>query len=61
MAALGRRGVRPVREGGRHTVVESVAGKRSSVPRHSELSRGTTQKIVKQLDLDWEDVKKDLS
>jgi predicted RNA binding protein YcfA (HicA-like mRNA interferase family) len=61
LSALGRRGVVVMGEGGRHTLVRSADGKRSSIPRHAELARGTVQGIVKQLGLDWEAVKKDIA
>jgi predicted RNA binding protein YcfA (HicA-like mRNA interferase family) len=62
MAALGRRGARVVREGGRHTLVESAdKTRRAAVPRHNQLARGTTRVIVEQLGMDWDSVKKELT
>ena len=61
LGALLGRGVVILREGGGHTIVRGQTGKQSSVPRHSALNRVTVRKIVRQLDLNWPDVEKDLS
>ncbi|HYE21845.1 MAG TPA: type II toxin-antitoxin system HicA family toxin [Tepidisphaeraceae bacterium] len=60
MAAYSRRGVRVVREGAGHTVLEAPDGRRTAVPRHNELARGTVRAITEQLGLDWQSVKKEL-
>ena len=61
IVALQGHGVVILREGGSHTVVRGATGKQSSVPRHSALNRNTVRKVVKQLDLNWADVEKDLT
>jgi hypothetical protein len=61
MRALTSRAIKIVREGGGHTIVESPAGQSASIPRHAQLDRWTVRKVVKQLGLNWNDVKKDIS
>jgi predicted RNA binding protein YcfA (HicA-like mRNA interferase family) len=65
LRALGKRGVSVVREGGGHTVLRSVAGRQSTLPRHTSLDRQSLDRhmvrgVVKQLGLEWDDVRKDL-
>lgn len=60
LRALGKRGVSVVREGGGHTVLQSTAGQQSTLPRHTDLDRHTVRGVVKQLGLEWDDVRKDL-
>jgi predicted RNA binding protein YcfA (HicA-like mRNA interferase family) len=47
---LARQGCHVVAEGGRHTAVMNFANNRKSyIPRHNELKRGTIRAICKQL------------
>ena len=60
LAALQRHGVVVLREGGSHSVIRGTSGKQSSLPRHTELNRITARKIVKQLDLEWNRIEKEI-
>ena len=59
--ALRARGVDVRREGGSHTIVQAPSGKRTSVGRGKELRRSTVRDIARQLGLDWQDFRKDLT
>ena len=52
LRAFAAQGARVLREGAKHTTIVSVAGKRTSLPRHSELDRITVRKVAQQLGLD---------
>ncbi len=60
LAALHRQGVIVTREGGSHSVIRSAEGRQSSLPRDTELNRITARKIVKQLDLNWNEIEKEI-
>lgn len=56
LAALLRRGLVVIREGGAHTIVGKAGGVRTSLPRHRELDRRTVRAIAEQLRLDWDEL-----
>jgi hypothetical protein len=43
-----------------HTIIRSMSGRQSSLPRHSKIDRITMRKIAKQLELDWQTIEKEL-
>lgn len=61
LAALNRYGVILLREGGGHTIVRGPSGRQSSIPRHNQLNRATTRKIIKQLGLTWDQIEKEIA
>lgn len=61
MRALSKHGVVIIREGGEHTVIRSLTGRQSTIPRHPRVDRHTTRGIVKQLGLDWQTIQKDIA
>jgi len=60
MAALARRGVVVLREGGAHTIVGFTGGPSTSLPRHRELDRITVRAITRQLNLDTNEFLKEV-
>ena len=60
MKTLQDRGFFIVREGSRHTIVGNEAGLTEPVPRHSQLNRHTTRRMVRNLGLDWANFEKDI-
>lgn len=55
-----RNGVVILREGGNHTILRGPTGRQSSLGRHGELNRITARKIIKQLDLDVDQLFKEM-
>jgi hypothetical protein len=60
LRALHVHGVSVLREGSMHTIIRSMSGRQSSLPRHSKIDRITMRKIAKQLELDWQTIEKEL-
>ncbi|MFN0010355.1 MAG: type II toxin-antitoxin system HicA family toxin [Phycisphaerales bacterium] len=60
LAALARRGVFILREGGAHSIVGVPGGAATSLPRHRELDRHTVRAIAKQLGIDPQELTKDI-
>jgi predicted RNA binding protein YcfA (HicA-like mRNA interferase family) len=55
LKALAKKGFRPVRQRGSHIIVEDAEGNFATVPRKSEIKRGTLLSIVEQCGLTKED------
>ena len=53
--ALSKVGFQPVRQRGSHIVLESPDGKSFTVPRHSEIRRGTLLAIIEEAGLTKEE------
>lgn len=60
LKALAKQGTVVLREGGGHTILCTAAGKQSSLPRHPQVDRHLARKIIRQLDLDWEQFEEDM-
>jgi hypothetical protein len=52
LRAFAAQGARVLREGAKHTVIVSAAGKKTTLPRHADLDRISVRKIAQQLGLD---------
>ena len=61
MKALADRGFVVIREGKRHTIVRSESSTEIVIPRHKELKRGTVRGIAQDADIDWEDLRGEIS
>ena len=61
MRALLGRGATLLRQGGGHTILRGPTGRQSSVPRHGQVDRRLAKAIAKQLEIDWEELRKELA
>lgn len=60
LAALQRRGVVILREGGDHTIVGFPEGPATAMPRHNEVNRFTVRGVVRQLGIEWTAIEREM-
>jgi predicted RNA binding protein YcfA (HicA-like mRNA interferase family) len=61
LKALHDKGCRFLREGSRHTILESAAGGRVEVPRHRDVKPGTARNIARQAGVAWHEFEQAIS
>lgn len=60
LKALAKRGIVVLREGSGHTIVGRPGQRGEPVPRHAEINRITTRRIVRNLGVDWDSFEADV-